>query len=183
MDTAPSYRLYKWVPNWGLPSISAACIQVEVTLCSRDITCSKPLCIAYSIFCSITNQILLGKITTCLACLLCRHIYGLAGYQSQQRSAQIQVPPLQVRPCHMSPLRASREQYNTITYSHIDPAGQLPALEHGLDLIEGEGDEFASARAITNYLQSHGSDLNAHLSAVQASRATSSPLLYQDLPH
>lgn len=30
MGDVPQYRLYKWVPNWGLPSISVACIQVEV---------------------------------------------------------------------------------------------------------------------------------------------------------
>ena len=48
------------------------------------------------------------------------------------------------------------------------PAGQLPALEHGLDLVEGVGDEFASARTIIEYLRSHGSDLDAHLTTVQA---------------
>ncbi|KAK9905474.1 hypothetical protein WJX75_000427 [Coccomyxa subellipsoidea] len=97
MDSAPSYRLYKWVPNWGLPSISAACIQVEAYL-------------------------RLGRI------------------------------PVSADEC---------------TNSSTSPSGQLPALEHGLDMIEGVGDEFASARAIISYLQSHGSDLDAHLTTAQ----------------
>ncbi|CAL8472174.1 g11716 [Coccomyxa elongata] len=97
MGDVPKYRLYKWVPNWGLPSISVACIQVEAYL-------------------------RLGRIA------------------------------------------ASAED---CTNSSTSPSGQLPALEHGLDLVEGVGDEFASARAIISYLRSHGSDLDAHLTTVQ----------------
>ena len=32
MATTPSYRLYKWPSNWGLPSLSPACIEVEVSV-------------------------------------------------------------------------------------------------------------------------------------------------------
>lgn len=48
-------------------------------------------------------------------------------------------------------------------------------------MIEGVGDEFASARAIISYLQSHGSDLDAHLTTAQASRA-SDPLCIELSP-
>lgn len=46
-------------------------------------------------------------------------------------------------------------------------AGQLPALEHGIDIVEGAGDETASAEAIITYLKQHGHDLDAGLSASQ----------------
>ena len=45
--------------------------------------------------------------------------------------------------------------------------GQLPALEHGLDLVETQGDEYAAARAIIASLNSHGPSLDSHLSATQ----------------
>lgn len=48
-------------------------------------------------------------------------------------------------------------------------AGQLPALEKGLDIIEGTGDGFASGQAILQYLKSHGVDLDAHLTPTQVS--------------
>ena len=47
------------------------------------------------------------------------------------------------------------------------PAGQLPALEHGLDVVEATGDEQAAARAIIAYLRAHGADLDARLTAMQ----------------
>ncbi len=46
-------------------------------------------------------------------------------------------------------------------------AGQLPALEHGIDIVEGAGDENASAEAIIMYLKQHGHDLDSGLSAAQ----------------
>ena len=46
-------------------------------------------------------------------------------------------------------------------------AGQLPALEHGIDIVEGAGHENASAEAIIAYLQQHGHDLDSGLSAAQ----------------
>ena len=46
-------------------------------------------------------------------------------------------------------------------------AGQLPALEKGMDIIEGGGDDSASCHIIIQYLKSHGVDLDAHLSPAQ----------------
>ena len=52
-------------------------------------------------------------------------------------------------------------------------AGQLPALEHGIDIVEGAGDETASAEAIIAYLKQHGHDLDSGLSAAQVEILTS----------
>lgn len=49
----------------------------------------------------------------------------------------------------------------------MPPAGQLPALEHGLDVVEATGDEQAAAGAIIAYLRAHGADLDARLNAMQ----------------
>ena len=46
-------------------------------------------------------------------------------------------------------------------------AGQLPALEHGIDIVEGGGDENASAEAIVTYLRQQGHDLDAGLNPSQ----------------
>ena len=46
-------------------------------------------------------------------------------------------------------------------------AGQLPALEHGIDIVEGARDEDASAEAIIAYLKQQGHDLDSGLSASQ----------------
>ena len=45
--------------------------------------------------------------------------------------------------------------------------GQLPALEHGIHIVEGAGDDNAAAEAIITYLKQHGHDLDAGLSASQ----------------
>lgn len=46
-------------------------------------------------------------------------------------------------------------------------AGHLPALEHGIDIVEGARDEDASAEAIIAYLKQQGHDLDSGLSASQ----------------
>lgn len=95
MGDVPQYRLYKWVPNWGLPSISVACIQVEVShvfLYERHSLYGRVLC------CAISVGILAPRypVQSKLQITGFRRICGLAEYQPQQKIVQIPVLPLQV---------------------------------------------------------------------------------------
>lgn len=57
--------------------------------------------------------------------------------------------------------------------------GQLPALERGIDIVEGAGDEIAAAEAIITYLKQNGHDLDADLSASQVGWSVLSMLSQQ----
>ena len=79
------------------------------------------------------------------------------------RALHHQVCPFQK---HLSQTGPSQEQHGSGLTMHAC-AGQLPALEHGIDIVEGAGDADAAAEAIITYLKQHGHDLDAGLSATQ----------------
>ena len=153
----PEYRLYKLTPLWGLPSASPACVRVEVSICS----------LLLPTLAHVFNSELRPS-------FLMQAYLRLAGVNaaaeecvnSSTSPSGIYQPPLVILThckTHVATQRCGK------LHAH---AGQLPALEHEVELVETAGDGSNAARAIIRYLKEHGHDLDAGLNASQVLQHT-----------
>ena len=147
---AANITLYQWPPHAGLPSVTAACLSVEVLsfLILPDVQASR----------SCASDRMLGY----------RPICDFPELSSVSRHAALPAPLLVRFFLHPKP----QDKPEWLCMTLICMLGVIPAVEKDSDIIApSEPNDLAAARAILLQLAASGLDLDAQLTAAEKADA------------